>query len=104
MHCGVFNVICKEPAFASVRRTQLRLGLIAPPGGKGPSSDGGKESPFSHEPPEGYAKTMSAVLGEIVWLMSQSPLPKQFFISDLEWFAMTFVASVYHSHLGQAAT
>jgi cytolysin-activating lysine-acyltransferase len=32
---------------------------------------------------------VSAVLGEIVWLMSQSPLHKQFFISDLEWFAMT---------------
>ncbi|MFZ4760605.1 MAG: toxin-activating lysine-acyltransferase, partial [Burkholderiaceae bacterium] len=32
---------------------------------------------------------MSAVLGEIVWLMSQSPLLKQFFISDLEWFVMT---------------
>jgi cytolysin-activating lysine-acyltransferase len=28
-------------------------------------------------------------LGEIVWLMSQSPLHKQFFISDLEWFVMT---------------
>ena len=32
---------------------------------------------------------MSEVLGEIVWLMSQSPLHKQFFISDLEWFATT---------------
>ncbi|PPD28807.1 MAG: toxin-activating lysine-acyltransferase [Hyphomicrobium sp.] len=32
---------------------------------------------------------MSAVLGEIVWLMSQSPLHKQFFIQDLEWFVMT---------------
>jgi hypothetical protein len=32
---------------------------------------------------------MSAVLGEIVWLMSQSPLHKHFFISDLEWFVMT---------------
>jgi len=29
------------------------------------------------------------VLGEIVWLMSQSSLHKQFFISDLEWFVMT---------------
>ena len=34
---------------------------------------------------QGHAKTMSAVLGEIVWLMSQSPMHKQFFISDLEW-------------------
>jgi cytolysin-activating lysine-acyltransferase len=29
------------------------------------------------------------VLGEIVWLMSQSPLHKQFFIADLEWLVMT---------------
>jgi cytolysin-activating lysine-acyltransferase len=29
------------------------------------------------------------VLGEIAWLMSQSPIHKQFFISDLEWFVMT---------------
>ena len=39
--------------------------------------------------PERHANTVSAVLGEIVWLMSQSPLHKQFFISDLEWFVMT---------------
>jgi cytolysin-activating lysine-acyltransferase len=45
--------------------------------------------PFKHAAPEGHAKTVSAVLGEIVWLMSQSPLHKQFFISDLEWFVMT---------------
>ena len=48
----------------------------------GPGAPGG--NPFSHEPPEGHAKTMSAVLGEIVWLMSQSQMHKQFFISDLE--------------------
>ncbi len=36
----------------------------------------------------GHAKTMSAVLGEIVWLMSQSQMHKQFFISELEWFVM----------------
>jgi cytolysin-activating lysine-acyltransferase len=28
------------------------------------------------------------VLGEIVWLMSSSPIHKQFFISDLEWMVM----------------
>ena len=33
-------------------------------------------------------KTVSHVLGEITWLMSQSPLHKQMFIGDLEWFAM----------------
>jgi cytolysin-activating lysine-acyltransferase len=60
------------------------------PGGPGNGGPGGPgKNPFSHEPPEGHAKTMSAVLGELVWLMSQSPLHKQFFISDLEWFIMT---------------
>jgi cytolysin-activating lysine-acyltransferase len=47
------------------------------------------DSPFNKPSPEGAAKKVSEVLGEIVWLMSQSPLHKQFFISDLEWFVMT---------------
>ncbi|KFC75906.1 hypothetical protein FG93_00046 [Bosea sp. LC85] len=33
-------------------------------------------------------KTISSVLGEIVWLMSQSPEYKQYLISDLEWLVM----------------
>jgi hypothetical protein len=57
------------------------------PGGGGPGGPGGpgKSGPFSHQPPDGHAKKMSEVLGEVVWLMSQSPQHKQFFISDLEW-------------------
>jgi cytolysin-activating lysine-acyltransferase len=46
-------------------------------------------SPFQFAAPEGSAKTVSSVLGEIVWLMSQSGIHKSFFISDLEWFVMT---------------
>lgn len=33
-------------------------------------------------------RTVSQMLGEITWLMSQSPVHKQLFIGDLEWFAM----------------
>lgn len=33
-------------------------------------------------------KTVSQVLGEIVWLMTQSRIHKQLFVGDLEWFAM----------------
>ena len=33
-------------------------------------------------------KTVSHVLGEIVWLFSQSPLHKNLFIADLEWAVM----------------
>jgi len=48
---------------------------------------------FDHPAPAGHAKTVSQVLGEIVWLMSQSPLHKTMLISDLEWMVMvpTFV-------------
>ena len=46
-------------------------------------------SPFDKPAPEGSAQTVSQVLGEIVWLMSQSPMHKQFVIADLEWLVMT---------------
>ncbi|WP_292044631.1 toxin-activating lysine-acyltransferase [Brevundimonas sp. UBA6550] len=34
------------------------------------------------------SKTVAQMLGEITWLMTQSPIHKQLFIGDLEWFAM----------------
>lgn len=40
--------------------------------------------PPSPQPP----KTISQVLGEITWLLSQSPLHKNLFIADLEWMVM----------------
>ena len=56
----------------------------------GPNGSGaGPQSPFSHAAPEGAAKKTSEVLGEITWLLSQSPLHKRMFIADLEWFVMT---------------
>ena len=36
----------------------------------------------------GADKTVAAVLGEIVWLMSQSAEFKQYLVADLEWLAM----------------
>lgn len=33
-------------------------------------------------------KTVSQVLGEVTWLLTQSPLHKQMFLADLEWFLM----------------
>lgn len=33
-------------------------------------------------------KTVSQMLGEVTWLLTQSPPHKQLFIGDLEWFAM----------------
>lgn len=55
----------------------------------GKEGSGPSDTVFTKPAPEGAAKKVSEVLGEIVWLMSQSPLHKQFFISDLEWLAMT---------------
>lgn len=34
------------------------------------------------------AKTLSQILGEVTWLMTQSAAHKQLFIGDLEWFCM----------------
>jgi cytolysin-activating lysine-acyltransferase len=42
--------------------------------------------------PGGTGKTFGQVLGEIVWIMSQSMLHKTLFISDLEWMVMTPIA------------
>jgi cytolysin-activating lysine-acyltransferase len=36
-------------------------------------------------------KTVAQVLGEVTWLLTQSPVHKQLFIGDLEWFVMPAV-------------
>lgn len=36
----------------------------------------------------GQTKTVSQMLGEITWLLTQSPIHRQLFIGDLEWFVM----------------
>ena len=40
---------------------------------------------WSDHQKDGHPTKVSEVLGEVVWLMSQSALHKQFFITDLEW-------------------
>jgi cytolysin-activating lysine-acyltransferase len=57
------------------------------PDGATPAATPG--SAFTKPAPDGHAKKLSEVLGEVAWLMSQSPLHKQLFISDLEWLVMT---------------
>ena len=49
---------------------------------------GGAGDIFKHAPPERHAKTVSAVLGEIVWLMSRSPLRAKFQEIDDCWISM----------------
>jgi cytolysin-activating lysine-acyltransferase len=65
-----------------------------PPNGNPPTQGGKEPAPprdtiFDQPAPAGAAKKTSEVLGEIVWLMSQSPLHKQLSISDTEWLVMT---------------
>lgn len=43
---------------------------------------------ISQSVPNAPKKTVSHVLGEVVWLLTQSPIHKQLFIGDLEWFIM----------------
>ena len=48
----------------------------------------GSASPFTQPAPAEASRTVAGVLGEITWLMTQSPNHKGFFISDLEWMIM----------------
>lgn len=51
-------------------------------GNQGPGAAIGRQTiPFQ-------PKTVSQVLGEMTWLLTQSPIHKQLFIGDLEWFLM----------------
>lgn len=43
---------------------------------------------FTEPTPGPEQRTVAAMLGEVVWLMTQSPSHKTFFLSDLEWLAM----------------
>ena len=58
-------------------------------GKSGTEQSGPGGTVFDQPAPAGAAKKTSEVLGEITWLMSQSALHKQLFISDLEWLVMT---------------
>jgi cytolysin-activating lysine-acyltransferase len=44
-------------------------------------------------PPPGMARTVAEALGQIVWLLSQSPLHRELKIKDLEW---SFMPAVIH--------
>lgn len=48
-----------------------------------------QQSMFTEPTPGGNQKTVAALLGEVIWLFSQSPKHKNFFLSDLEWLVMT---------------
>ena len=57
-------------------------GSAGGPAGSGAATSGTGSAAVPHP------KTIAEVLGEIVWLMSQSPVHKHAFIADLEWMVM----------------
>ena len=52
------------------------------------AAENGAAGPFTQPVPSAASRTVAGVLGEITWLMTQSPSHKGFFISDLEWMIM----------------
>ncbi len=71
----------KDPAMAASKTTS------SPESANQPRSRSGDAVPG--EPSPDGARTVSSVLGEITWLLTQSPLHKgNFFIGDLEWMVM----------------
>ena len=49
-----------------------------------PPEQSSTEAPRTAHPP----MTVASVMGEIVWLMTQSPVHKHLFLADLEWLVM----------------
>ncbi|HEX8665779.1 MAG TPA: toxin-activating lysine-acyltransferase [Beijerinckiaceae bacterium] len=60
----------------------------AAPGAEAPEGAAGRQAGAGGAGTANADKTVAAVLGEIVWLMSQSAEFKQYLIADLEWLAM----------------
>jgi cytolysin-activating lysine-acyltransferase len=48
----------------------------------------GADPQLARDVPDAAGKTVAAILGEIVWLMSQSAEFKHYLIADLEWLVM----------------
>lgn len=51
------------------------------------------ESVAGAEPPRGVARNVAEALGQVVWLLSQSPAHSQLRIRDLEW---SFMPAILH--------
>ncbi len=73
-----------KPKTASAAKPKSAAAKRMPQQGVGTSST----SQFTQPAPTEASRTVAGVLGEITWLMTQSPNHKGFFISDLEWMIM----------------
>src|SRR5262249_48726966 len=78
------------PSASSTPPAPVRNGASPAASATGPQASGQTASASLNAAiPPNQTKSLSTVLGEVVWLMSQSAVHRQLFISDLEWFAMT---------------
>lgn len=60
-----------------------------PAAAQGTREDGGSDEAVANANPQAPRKTVGSALGEIAWLLSQSPNHRHsLFLADLEWFAM----------------
>lgn len=86
----------KKPA---VKRSSTKKTAAKKPAVKTAGSNGGAkteqaqtgaaaQTAFTGPTPGPEQKTVANMLGEVVWLMTQSANHKTFFVSDLEWLAM----------------
>ncbi|MEA2882976.1 MAG: cytolysin-activating lysine-acyltransferase [Bradyrhizobium sp.] len=80
------------PSATGEAALQEALAGLAASGGQGAqtSGNGGAASAAGSEPSAAAhpAKTVAQVLGEIAWLMTQSPRHKAMTLGDLEWLVM----------------
>jgi cytolysin-activating lysine-acyltransferase len=74
---------------AALKEALARFRVSGASGGAhgAPSANGGHAGPAQAQA-EPAAKTVSQVLGEITWLMTQSPRHKAIPLGDLEWLVM----------------
>jgi cytolysin-activating lysine-acyltransferase len=80
-----------EAAAKGSLATRAGSGANGGSAGVPPNSAQGTESASAQagqSPPKMPGKTAAQVLGEIVWIMVQSPRHKSLALSDLEWFVM----------------
>ena len=70
------------------RKAGAKAAAGSPRGNGGGAGAAVPETAFSGPTPGPEKRTVSGVLGEVTWLMTQSARHKTFFLSDLEWLVM----------------
>ncbi|WP_139484575.1 toxin-activating lysine-acyltransferase [Bradyrhizobium ivorense] len=75
-----------EPVFGEAAIKEAVAGFGDKSAADAAAANGGQHTPTGAAAPA--PKTVSQVLGEITWLMTQSPRHKAMSLGDLEWFVM----------------